>query len=56
MERPHTQGRLERSEILEAIRKLKLGQAPGSDGVTAEMLKYGGEIVVDWMMWICSLA
>ncbi len=26
------------------------------DGVTAEMLKYGGEIVVDWMVWICNLA
>ncbi len=55
-ERPHTQGRLERSEIMEAIRKLKLGKAPGSDGITAEMLKYGGEIVVDWMVWICNLA
>jgi len=55
-ERPQTQGRLERSEIMEAIRKLKLGKAPGSDGITAEMLKYGGEIVVDWMVWICNLA
>ncbi len=54
-ERPHTQGRLERSEVVEAIRKLKLGKAPGSDGITAGMLKYGGK-VVDWMMWICNLA
>ncbi len=54
-ERPHTQGRVERSEVLEAMRKLKLGKAPGSDGITAEMLKYG-EVVVDWMMWICMLA
>ncbi len=27
-ERPHTQGRLERGEILKAIRKLKVGKAP----------------------------
>ncbi len=40
---------------MEAIRKLKLGKAPGSDGLTAEMLIYGGEIVVDWMVWICNL-
>ncbi len=54
-ERPHTQGRLERSEIMEAIRKLKFGKAPGLDGITAEMLKYGGEIFIDWMVWICNL-
>ncbi len=53
---PHTQGRVEQSEVMEAIRKLKLGKAPGLDGMTAEVLKYGGEIVVDWMMWVCNLA
>ncbi len=35
---------------------MKLGKAPGPHGITAEMLKYGGEIVVDWMLWICKLA
>ncbi len=55
-ERPHTQGRLKQSEVMEAIRKLKLGKAPGMDGITAEMLKFGGEIVVDWKVWICNLA
>ncbi len=54
-EQPHTQGRLERGDIMEVIRKLKSGKTPGSDGITAEMLKYGGEIAVDWMMWICNL-
>ncbi len=55
-ERPHAQGRLDQGEIVKAIKKLKLGKAPGPDGITAEMLKYGGKIVVDWMMWICNLA
>ncbi len=55
-EQPHTQGRLEWSEIKEAIRKLKLDKALGPDGITAEMLIYGEEIVVDWMVWICNLA
>ncbi len=36
--------RLEQSEIMEAIRKLKLGKASGSDAITAEVLKYGGGI------------
>ncbi len=54
-ERPQTQGKLERSGIMEAVRKLKLGKAPGSDGITAEMLNYGGEIVVDWIVWMCNL-
>ena len=26
------------------------------DGITAEMLKYGGEVIVEWMFWICDLA
>ncbi len=52
----HIHEGVERSEVLEAIRKLKLGKAPGSDGITAEMLKYGREIVVDWMLWLCNLA
>ncbi len=55
-EQPQTQGRMERSEIIETIRKLKIGKAPGPDGITAEMLKYGGEVVVDWMIWIYNIA
>ncbi len=46
---PHTQGRLERGEIRK-IGKLKMGKFPGLDGITAEMLKHGGKIVVYWMV------
>ncbi len=56
IEKSLTQRRLEQSEIMEAIRKLKVGKASGPDGIRGEMLKYGGEVVVNWMMWICNLS
>ncbi len=39
-----------------AIARLKCGKAAGMDGVTAEMLKYGGDSVVEWMLLICERA
>ncbi len=35
---------------------LKCGKAEGMDGITAEMLKYGGDAVVEWMLLICECA
>ncbi len=35
-----------------AIARLKCGKAAGMDGITAEMLKYGGDAVVEWMLLI----
>ncbi len=46
-----TVGRL---EVEEAIARLKCGKAAGMDGITAEMLKYGGDAVVEWMLLICE--
>ncbi len=34
---------------------MKVGKAPGMDGITAK-LQYRGDIVIDWMVWICNLA
>ncbi len=42
--------------IQQPLRGEILSGPAGPDGITAEMLKYGGEIVVYWMMWICNLA
>ncbi len=42
-------------EVEEAIARLKCGKAAGMDGITAEMLKYGGDAVVEWML-ICERA
>ena len=39
---------LEEKELRHAISRLKLDKSPGLDGVTAELLKAGGEIVVKW--------
>ncbi len=41
-------------EVEKAIARLKCGKAAGMDGITAEMLKYGGDAVVEWMLLICE--
>lgn len=51
---PYPQGKVERSEVLEAMRKLKVGQAPDIDHVTAYMLIHR-EAVVEWMVWTYNL-
>ena len=47
---------ISREEIKNAIARLKSEKSPGCDGVTAEMLKGGDELVVDWMHAICVCA
>lgn len=37
----------EKEEIREIIHKMKNNKSPGENGITAENLKYGGEIVID---------
>ena len=45
-----------RGEVEKAIYKLKCGKAAGIDGITPEMLRCGGDVVVEWMLLICKLA
>ncbi len=45
-----------RLEVQNAIERLKGGNAAGMDGITAEMLKYGGDAVVEWTLLICEQA
>ncbi len=42
-----------RLEVERVVVRLKCGKAAGMDGITAEMLKYGGDAVVEWML-ICE--
>ena len=50
------QEQISRGEVVKAINSLKMGKAAGVDGITAEMLKYGGESVIEWMHRICQMA
>lgn len=54
--RQHVQEQITREEVSKAITRLRGGKAPGVDGISAEMLKYGGDAVVEWMLLISSLA
>ncbi len=43
---------IDRLEVERAIARLKCGKAAGGDGITAEMLKYKCDAVVEWMLLI----
>ena len=43
-------------EVRECIRKLKNRKAPGICGITGEMLKAGGDVVVQWLHRIFCMA
>ncbi len=53
---PLIQREIGRAEAEKAIARLKCGKAAGMDGVTGEMLKYGGDAVVEWTLLICEQA
>ncbi len=40
-------GKIGRLEVEKAVARLKCGKAAGMDGITAEMLKYGGDAEVE---------
>ena len=43
-------------EVSQAIERLKIGKAAGIDGVTAEILKCGRDVVTKWMVEVCQMA
>ncbi len=45
---------MDRLEVERAIERLKCGKVTGMDGITAEMVKYGGDAVVKWMLLKCE--
>ena len=36
-------------DVRKAVKKLKVGKSPGVDGISSEMLKCGGECLLEWL-------
>src|SRR5678815_774823 len=45
---------ISKEEVIGRVRKLKNGKSAGIDEITGEMIKNGGEMVIDWI-WSCVL-
>lgn len=51
----HPQGKVEKHEIEEGMKKVKAGKVFSIDIMTAEILKYGGGVCsCGVMLWICN--
>ena len=46
---------LNEDEVRKAVKKLKKGKSPGIDGITSEMLKYGGDSIIKWLTRVCMV-
>ena len=44
-----------RAKVEVRVRKLKNGKAAGKDEITGEMVKGGGDRVVDWVWRLCNM-
>ena len=44
-----------REEVKGGVRKLKMRKAPGICGIVPEMLKAGGEVVIEWMTEVFNM-
>ena len=42
-------------DVRKAMKKLKGGESPGVDGITSEMLKCGGECLLEWLRRVCNV-
>ncbi len=52
----YKQSDIGKEKVIKAIGDLRSGKAPGVDGITSELFKYGGETVSDWIHVLCKLA
>src|SRR5678815_4221110 len=47
---------ISKEEVIGRVRKLKNGKSAGIDEITGEMIKKGGEMVIDWILKLCNKA
>ena len=47
---------IRRAKVEVRVRKLKNGKSAGKDDITKEMIKGGGDRVVDWIWRLCNMA
>src|SRR5678815_3512449 len=45
---------ISKEEIMGRVRKLKNGKSASIDEITGEMIKNGGEMVIDWIWKLCN--
>src|SRR5436189_2873198 len=43
---------IDKSDVCDALVRIKNGKAAGLDGITNEMLKFGGEKVFEWLVYL----
>ena len=46
---------IEVDDVELALKKLKKGKSPGVDGIKSEMLKYGGDAMLEWLTRVCKV-
>ena len=42
-------------DVRKAVKKLKGGKSPEVDGITSELLKWGGEYLLEWLRRVCNV-
>ena len=42
-------------DVGKAVKKLKGGKSSGADVITSEMLKCGGECLLEWLRRVCNV-
>ena len=46
---------IDRKKVKKAMHEIEYGKAASVNSITAEILKYAGDIVIEWIFMICNL-